>query len=231
MEYNHKLLQAEVIAPYNNLIIDTKLADGQVITAFSGATEIAEMCAKGTTVWLKRTEKKYRLIKYNIAFVKTPEGLIFTNPKYNRQLFQEAFENGVLSDLKEYTTCRSLGKTSASSCIDFELSNEIGKKAFVFVTSIYNKQNGCAAFPNAINFFQIRMLEEMYRLKQSCAETYVFMIVPREDCISARFVWNLDPRAAASLFEAAKNGLNFLCYSCKINKNAIEINQKLDILY
>ncbi len=231
VEYNYNLLPAEVVSVYNNLIVDVRLEDGQIAAAFCGAIEIAGICKPKMRVWLKRTSHVNRLILYNIAFVKTPEGMIFANPKYNRQLFTEAFEKGMIPELSEYTDLIPLGMEDNINGMDFELSNPQGKRAFVFVTAIYEKLNGCAVFPRSTNFFEIKMLEQMTRKKQSGDEAYIFMIVPREDCVSAKFVWTLDPPAAAALFEAAKNGLNFLCYGCKINKNRIEINRKMEILY
>lgn len=231
MDYNHKLLRAEAVECYNDLIVDAKLSDGQIFPAFCGAVEIAEMCQKGTLLWLKRTSKNKRLIKYNIAFVQTPEGIVFANPKYNKQLFAEAFEKGVLTDFTDYTDCKPLDSTKNPEGLDFELIGKNGKKCFVFVTSVYNKQNGCAVFPHAINFFEMKMIEEMELKRKQGHEACIFMIVPREDCISAKFVWNLDPHAAAAMFDAAKNGIKFLCYGCKINKNKVEINRKMEILY
>ncbi len=231
MEYNHELVPAEVVSVYNNLIVDVCLKDGQTAAAFCGAVEIASICKPKMRVWLKRTSLANRLVPYNIAFVKTPEGMVFANPKYNRLLFIEAFEKGLLSDLTEYTKLKPLGVKDNINGMDFELSTPQGKKAFVFVTAVYDKMDGCAVFPHSTNFFEIKMLEHMSRKKRDGAEAYIFMIVPREDCVSAKFVWTLDPPAAAALFEAAKNGLNFLCYGCKVNKNRIEIDRKMEILY
>lgn len=230
MDYNYPLLKAEVSAAYNDLIIDARLKDGQTVTAFCGAVEAAEMCTEGTPVWLKRTSVPNRLIKYNISFIQTPQGLVFANPKYNRTLFYEAFEKGLLSDFKDYVSCCPLWEKEDNG-IDFELTDAAGGKAFVFVTSTYHKQDACAVFPHSINFFELKLFEEFQKRYRAGAKTYVVMIVPREDCVSARFVWNLDPQASAAIFEAAKNGLNFLCYGCKLERNKIEINRKMEILY
>ena len=75
------------------------------------------------------------------------------------------------------------------------------------------------------------MIDEMKSKRQEGFETYVVMIVPREDCLKAKFVWNMNAKASAMLFEAAKNGLNFLCYGCKMTKNSIEIDRKMEIVY
>ena len=231
MQYDHKLLQAEVVEVYNRLIVDAKLANNKIVSALCSAPEIADMCKPGTKILLKRTSRPKRLVKYNISFIYTPQGMVFANPRYRYQLFQEAFQNGLLTDFAEYNHCRKLSEAENIKGLDFELCGDNGKRSFVFVIPVYNKSNGMAIFPYDINFFEISMIEEMKLLRQRGFDTYIVMIVPREDCVAAKFVWNLDARAAAVLFEAAKNGLNFLCYGCKIDKNNIEINRKMAILY
>ena len=231
LEYNYKLLPAKVTNVCNNLIVDAKLDDGQQVSAFCGALEVAKMCKPNMEVLLKRTSNSSRLVKYNVSFVKTPEGIIFANPKYNRILFKEAFEKRIIRELHHYKTCTPLKSRVTTNGLDFELTTETGEKAFVFVTSIYDKLDGNAVFPNNINFFEMKMLEEMKKCRDSGAKTYAFIIVPREDCLAAKFVWSLDPRAAAALFDAVNSGLNFICYGCKLYPNNIELNRKLDILY
>lgn len=231
MRYDHKLLKAEVIDVYNRLIVDAKLDNGKVVSAFCSAPEIADMCKPGTKLLLKRTSRPKRLVKHNISFVYTPQGMVFANPRYRYQLFQEAFDKGILTDLADYQHCRKLSESENFKGLDFELRGNDGKRSLIFVIPVYNKRNGMAIFPYDINFFEMNMIEEMRQMRQRGFDTYIVMIVPREDCVAAKFVWNLDARASAVLFEAAKNGLNFLCYGCKIDKNSIEIDRKMEILY
>ena len=231
MEYNHKLLSATVTGVYNEIIIDARLENGEAVAAFCGAPEIAEMCTTGTPLWLKRTSRGKRLVKYNISFVQTPEGLVFANPRYLRQLFQEAFDNSVLTDLKEYTRCTPLEHADTTLGTDFELTAPDGQKCFVFALPVYHKKDSQIVFPFAVNFFEMKMIEKMRQRRQKGAKTYIFMIAPREDCVAAKFIWNADAAGAAVLFEEAKNGLNFLCYGCKTTKNRIEIDRRLEIIY
>ena len=231
MDYNHKLLNAEVVDVYNKLIVDAKLESGRIVPTFCSASEIADMCKPGTKLLLKRTSRPKRLVKYNISFVYTPEGIVFANPRYCKQIFQEAFEKGSLKDFAEYKHCRKLSETDNAKGLDFELIGDDGKKCLVFVIPVYNKKDGRAVFPYTINFFEMKMIDEMKLKRQEGFETYVVMIVPREDCITAKFVWNMNAKASAMLFEAAKTGLNFLCYGCKMAKNNIEIDRKMEILY
>lgn len=231
MEYKYKLLKASVEGVCNNLLVDAKLDDGQKVVAFCGAPSIAKQCKEGTTIWLKRTSSPTRLVKYNVSFIEVGETLIFANPKYDKQLFLEAFENDVIKEFEKYDECLSLENNEDNNGIDFELSNSTGEKCFVYASSIYMKRDAYAVFPHTINFFEMKVFEEMLRRKKQGAEVCVFLIVPREDCADAKFVWDISTLASGAVYNAAQNGINFICYGCNVDKSHIEIGYKLDILY
>ena len=231
MEYKYKLLKATVEEVCNNLIVDARLDDGQKVTAFCGAPNIAEQCKEGTVIWLKRTSNPTRLVKYNVAFIETDGTLVFANPKYDKQLFLEAFENDILEEFEKYDECTSLENEDEARGIDFVLSNANGEKCLVYATSIYSKRGSYAVFPHNINFYEMKVFEEMMKRKKQGYETYVFLISPREDCMDAKFVWDISTLASGAVYNAAQNGVNFICYSCNVDKECIEIDHKLDILY
>lgn len=231
LEYNYKLLKAYTENVCNNLIIDARLDDGQKVTAFCGAPNIANQCQEGTVIWLKRTSNPNRLVKYNVAFIEINDTLIFANPKYDKQLFVEAFENDILEEFDKYDVCLPLGDNKDAKGIDFELSNSNGDKCYVYASSIYLKRDAYAVFPHTINFFEMKIFEEMLNRKKQGADVCVFIIVPREDCSSAKFVWDISTLASGAVYNAAQGGVKFICYSCNVSKNLIEIDHKLDILY
>ena len=230
MEYKYKLTKATVTDVCNNIIVDAKLEDGQKITAFCGAPNIAQQCKEGMTIWLKRTSNPSRLVKYNVAFIEPDNALVFANPKYDKRLFLEAFENDILEEFDKYDECLQLDEEFDEG-IDFMLSNSSGDKCFVYVTCIYSKRDSYAVFPHTINFFEMKVFEELLNRKKQGAEVYVFLIVPREDCIDAKFVWDINSLASGAVYNAAQNGITFICYGCNVDKTKIEIDHKLDILY
>lgn len=206
------------------------MPDGRIETAFCGAVEVSELCQVGTQVLLLQPTNAKRIIKYNILFVKTLSGWIFADPKYNRALFKEAFVAKRMPDLITYKGCRPLKAIEAKG-IDFELTSENGKKAFVFVTSIYYKKAGYATFPQKMNFFEIEMLEELKKKVKGGADAFILLIAPREDCEKAKFAWDIDPAAAAAMYDAKQAGVNFVCYGCQIGDDGISLADKMEILY
>ncbi len=230
MNIEKNLIRGEIVKRYNSLLMDVRLDGGKIITAFCSSLKIGNICVAGNYVYLKK-QPRLRIVQHEIEFIETKDGLILVNPTYKRQLFLEAFEQGMVSELRDFSACREFSSGEALSFADFELMNKNHEKCVVFIENVYGKLGGYSAFPEGINFFEIEMFENLARLRKKGYRTIVFMIVPREDCAEAKFSWGLDPVAAAKIFDEAKNGLEFICYGCNVGTNNVTINRSMNILY
>ena len=230
MDYDGELVAGTIVRVVGNLIFDIKKTNGEIEPAFCGAIELAEMSNAGMPVLLTQSSDESRIIKQNVLFVKTTEGWIFADPKYNRALFREAFALKKITEFAQYDDYHELQSQEAGG-IDFVLSNAKGEKAWVFVTSIYHKKGEFATFPQKINFFEIKTLEALQQKIKNREKAYILMIAPREDCAKAQFVWDIDASAAAAMYDAHHSGVNFLCYGCKIEDNSISLDKSLEIVY
>lgn len=231
MDLNYDIIKGEVEGCYNSLIIDVKLVDGSIVPAFCSSSEAIALCRKNMEVGLKRTTSTLRKLRYELEYISRSEGLIFVNQSYNRRLFLEAFKARILKDFVEYPFCREIEPADHLQHIDFELKNKRGDKCYVFMKTVYNKTGGYSVFPSGINFFELEMFEEMGRLRAAGHKTVVFILVPRQDCTAAKFSWNMDPIAAAKIYDEAKNGLDFVCYGCNLSRKSVSISTKMNIIY
>ena len=75
------------------------------------------------------------------------------------------------------------------------------------------------------------MFEAMRQKVATGASAYVVLISPRDDCISAKFVWDINPQASAKIYDARQDGINFVCYSCNLREDAISLGRKLEISF
>ena len=71
----------------------------------------------------------------------------------------------------------------------------------------------------------------MMKIKKRGIDVCVFLIAPREDCLDAKFIWDMDSLASGAVYNAAQNGIEFICYGCNIKKNCIEVDHKMNIVY
>lgn len=233
MNYKEKLFTAIIKGIYKNIILDAELEHGEIVSCFCPEADFNNMLyAKEAKVYLSRSKDARKYVPYICQMVDKGDGLVFVNYKYKNDLFLEAFKNGILQeDLGAYTKIRRIEDNDELQRVNFELSDDDGNKAYVYVVNIYNKQGANVVFPSFINFFEIEMYEEMKNLRKNKHETIVMLIVPREDCNDAQFVWGHDPIAAAKIYDEVNNGLRFCCYGCNVNEKSVSIARKMKILY
>lgn len=231
VEISNTLIKAEVAATYNGVILDAKFADDSLKPVFCSAYDVVQMCAPGTAIYVRCNAAKNRKVVHELELVEQNGSLIYGRPNRNNDLFEEAFNAGTLTEFAQYSRCRRLEPDDHLPHVDFELSADNGAKCFVFVTNVYHKHGGSAVFPMEVNFFEMEMFEEMRRLREQGHKTCVVMIVPRADCHDIHFSWKYSPLAAAKIFDAAKNGLNFIGYGCNITKKIVTLSNLLPIVY
>ena len=234
MNYKGRLITGTIKALYKNLIIDVELDNGKIVQALNPEADFKNFVyAPGAAVWLTQSADKRRRVSYICQMVNRGEGMVFINYKYKNDLFREAFAKGILhEDFGKYVYIRPINPDDGElKRVNFELGNDRGDKSFVYVVNIYNKQGTDVVFPSLINFFELEMFEELRRQRKNGAETFVCLVVPREDCMDARFVWNQNPIAAAKIFDEVKNGLKFCCYCCNVNEKSVSISKRMRILH
>lgn len=232
VEFAKTLIKGNILSTYKNLILDVKLKDDSVVSAFCPEIDhMNSLYIKGVEVWLSETDNNNRKLKYEVQMINKGEGLIMVNSPHVKDLFIEAFNNGVLTDFSQYNRLRKIEYGEDVIYANFEFSNNKGEKCYAYVISIYNKVGPYVVFPSFINFYEMEMFAELRNLRKKGYKTAVVLVASRMDCVEAKFVWNIDQVAAAKSFDEAKNGLNFFCYGCNIDQRSVTISQKLKILY
>lgn len=234
MNYKNPLITGRIKGLYKDLILDVELENGDIVQALCPESNFKNMLYKNEiTAYLTQSQDTRRRVGYICQMIDKGDGLVFINYKYKNILFIEGFAHGIMAeDFGGYNHIREIRNDDEElKHVNFELRDDNNSKAYVYVANIYNKQGTEIVFPSTINFFELEMLEELRRMRYNGHESYICLIVPREDCMDARFVWNQNPIAAAKLYEEIKNGLKLCCYSCNVNEKSVSITKKMRILY
>lgn len=231
MEFEREFIRAKVVARYKNLIVDVRLPDGELVPVFCPDENVMpNIYTRGADIWISRAENEERILRYEAEIVNRGEGMVMVNDRYNLKLLTEALKDKKIAEFVRYSKVRKINVFDKLPHVDLELSNAEGEKCYVCIAHVYNKQDGRIVFPSKTSFFEMEMYEELRRMRQAGYRTVLFVLAPRADCAEAQFVWNLNPSIAARIFDEAKNGLEFVCYGCKIDKKSITIENKLNII-
>lgn len=232
MNFHDRLIRGTIVKTYNNLILDVKFKEGNIVPVFCSEMDyMPGLYAEGAEVWVTKNRDQRRKIRYECQIVGRSEGLVMVNQNMADAMFMEAFEAGVISDFADYKYVDRVEGNYSVRNINFVLSDDDGKKCYIYLVSIYNKQGPYAVFPTTLSFYEMEMYDEFRRLREQGHETAVVLIVTRMDCLGAKFVWNINPIASAKTYDEAKNGLKFFCYGCNIDNKSISITENMKILY
>lgn len=232
MEFEREFIRAKIVARYKNLIVDVRLPDGELVPVFCPDENVMpNIYTRGADIWISKAENEERILRYEAEIVNRGEGMVMVNDRYNLKLLTEALKDKKIAEFVRYSKVRKINVFDKLPHVDLELSNVDGEKCYVCIVHVYNKQDGRIVFPAKTSFFEMEMYEELRRMRQAGHRTVLFVLAPREDCAEAKFVWNLNPSAAARIFDEAKNGLEFVCYGCKVDKKGITVENRLNIVY
>ncbi|MDD4556723.1 MAG: DNA/RNA nuclease SfsA [Alphaproteobacteria bacterium] len=228
MIFSKKLIKGKISNIYNNLIFDVQLENKEVVPVFCPDFENSKKTYEtGKEVWLQKFPSKQQKLSYEIVFIKENDNYIMVNYRYISNIFSEAFEQKKIEELSKYDSIRYLQKNNIKHSL-LELSNQ-KEKCTVYLCSIYNKLGADVIFPSNLDFREMKIYTDFEQLRKQGQETYVLMIVPRIDHNGVKFCWHIDPIGAGKTFDEAKKGLKFICYGCNLDKNGIEISNKIKI--
>lgn len=233
MKFNSKLIPAKIVNRVHRVIIDVKLEDETIVPAYCpDFTTIENLYDKGTEVWLSKNDVTSGNLKYICELVNKNGNLICVNNSHNYSIIKEAYENKKISEFDEYDVFINESKEENNSLVDFRLENsETGKKFYIGSASVCNKRQEDAIFPTYVYFGEQKMLDEMVKYIEDGARATFILLLPRSDCNSLKFVWDIDPNSANLLLEYKKKNVEFICYNCFIDKDNIEIDRKIPIIF
>lgn len=121
-------------------------------------------------------------------------------------------------------------KHGEKSRIDFLLSSPNTPDCFVEVKSItLSRTEGLAEFPDAVTARGTKHLHELMHMAEAGKRAVILFVVQREDCHHFSIADDIDPIYAETFCNAVKNGVEALCYSCRITTERITLNKKLTI--
>lgn len=232
MEFSDRLIRGEIVKSYKNLILDVRFREGNVVPVFCPEMDYMQsLYVPGTEVWVTKNRDQRRHLRYECQIVNSGGGLIMVNPNYADSLFLEAFEKGFIEELRDYEYADRVDGNFATRNINYVLTDDDGRKCYVYLVSIYNKKGPYVVFPSILNFYEMELFEELRQLRSKGHETAVILLTTRMDVMEAKFSWDINPMAAARIFDEAKNGLKFFCYGCNLDNKSISITKKMKILY
>ena len=101
-------------------------------------------------------------------------------------------------------------------------------KVWLEVKNVHLRRAGALAeFPDCVAARSLKHLQELTAMVAAGDRAVMLFVVQRADCDAFAACADLDPKYAAGLVDAARAGVEVLCYDCDISPSAIRIARPL----
>jgi sugar fermentation stimulation protein A len=230
MQFFSPLIQGTLIKRYKRFLADVRLADGSIVIAHCPNTGAMTGCAEpGWKVWLSPSNNPKRKLLYTWEVVLTDRfHWIGINTHKANVLVKEAIEEGRIDELLGYKTLQSEVRFGQeNSRIDFLLTDRDKADCYVEVKSVTLLVDNAGYFPDSKTLRGQKHLRELSVMVNQGKRAVLFFCVQHSGIQSVQVAKHIDPDYANELKQAMLNGVEILCYGCRVSSEKIDINQSL----
>lgn len=230
MEFDKKIYEGIFIERPNRFNAKV-LLDGEELTVHVPNTgRCREILKEGTKIFLREELNPTRKTKYDLIAAMKGDILINIDSQIPNKVVNEALLNRKIDTLHKYSKIKR-EKTYGKSRFDFKLSTEDEKENyFLEVKGVTLEDNGHCMFPDAPTERGARHILELIEAKKEGYGAGILFLVQIDNVETFSPNDERDPEFGRALRLARENGVDIMVYNCKVDKNMIEINQKIDII-
>ncbi|MFQ6017905.1 MAG: DNA/RNA nuclease SfsA [Kiloniellaceae bacterium] len=232
MRFSDPLIPGRLIRRYKRFLSEVELDGGAVVVAHcANPGSMLGLADPGARVWLSPSRNPARKLKYSWELTAVDDHLVGINTSRPNALVEEAIRTGKVAELTGYDNLRREVRYGRSSRIDILLESEGRPACYVEVKNVHMKRGPTAAeFPDSVTKRGAKHLAELAAAAQAGARAVMFFLVQRGDCAGVEIAADIDPDYDRGLRTALARGVEALCYSCTVGREAIELHRRLPLV-
>ena len=232
MQFHPRLVRARLVRRYKRFLADALLDDGRAVTAHCPNTgSMMGVCEPGSTVWLSpkqggKLDWGWELIEDASLGAPTMVGI---NPMNPNRLAEEAIRAGRVAELTGYPVLRrEVRYGSENSRIDLLAEAPGRPTCYIEIKNVHlRRKAGLAEFPDSVTSRGAKHLRELAQMVHLGHRAVMFYLVQRQDCDRFAVAADIDPAYAAALTQARSQGVETICYACRISPAEIALERPL----
>ncbi len=230
MNFAAPLVPATLLRRYKRFLADCQLADGTEVTAHcANPGSMIGLANPGTRVWLEPNDDPKKKLKYGWRLVEHSDGhFTGVDTAVPNRMLKAALEAREVPALAEYDQVRAEVNYGEKSRIDFLLSAEGQRDAYVEVKSVtLCRRPGIAEFPDAKTERGARHMLELALMAKQGHRAAVFFLVQRTDASEVRLAEDIDPRYVDAFMKAYSVGVEVIAHSANISPGGVTLGPQL----
>jgi sugar fermentation stimulation protein A len=232
MQFQTPLIPARLIRRYKRFLADIQLEDGREVTAHcANPGSMMGLAEPGMKIWVEPNDDPKKKLKFGWRLVDHENGhFTGVDTAVPNRALKAALMAGEVSELAEYDNVLPEQKYGEKSRIDFLLSGDGLKNAYVEVKSVtLSRQAGLAEFPDSVTARGTKHLGELAKMVDQGHRAVMLYLVQRTDCDAMTLAADIDPTYAAAFESATKAGVEVLCYDTRISPLGVELGQRVEL--
>lgn len=230
MRFPDPLLPGTLVRRYKRFLSDVTLASGTEVTAHcANPGSMLGLAEPGAAVWLSPARNPGRKLRFTWELVRIGEGLVGVNTAHPNRIVEQAVNTQAIPELTGYAAARREVKYGSNSRIDLLLRSDGRADCYVEIKSVTLRRHGPAEFPDAVTARGTKHLGALSEMVQGGARAVMFYLVQRGDCRAFTIAADIDPKYAEAFAAARAQGVEVICYACRLTTEAIEIAGKLPV--
>ncbi|NEZ47986.1 DNA/RNA nuclease SfsA [Clostridium niameyense] len=187
-----------------------------------------EILIPGCTVILRKEDNPSRKTKYDLIAAYKGNMLINIDSQIPNKVVKEALNNGKIQSLKMFNNIKT-EKTFGNSRFDFKLEDMQSNEYYLEVKGVTFEKDKIAKFPDAPTERGTKHLLELIEAKKQNKGAGVLFLIQFDGAKVFSPYDDMDKNFGAALRLAYKNGVDILAYDCLVDKNYIELKDKIEI--
>ena len=230
MQFSTPLIPARLIRRYKRFLADCRLEDGREVTAHcANPGSMMGLAIEGSKIWLEPNDDPKKKLKYGWRLVDHENGhFTGVDTSVPNRALKEALENRKILALSDYSVVRPEVKYGENSRIDFLLSGDGLRDAWVEVKSVtLSRQAGLAEFPDSVTVRGAKHMAELAKMAEAGDRAIVLFLVQRTDCDRMVPAADIDPNYAKALGDAVAAGAEVIALSTRISPKGVKIASEI----
>jgi len=234
MKFEYALQKGTLIKRYKRFLADVELPSGEVVVAHCANSGSMLGCKEpGSAVWLSPNTNPKAKLNWRWEMLEIDNALVGINTSRPNAIVEEAILQGDISELSGYASLKREVKYGAASRIDILLEGPsiagLADKCYVEVKNVTLKVGEEAQFPDSVTQRGTKHLCELMDMVAEGHRAVMVYLVQRGDCSSFAPAVDIDKVYAETLGEAARAGVELLCYTCDLTTDSIKVAGTLPI--
>ncbi len=230
MQFSTPLIPARLIRRYKRFLADCRLEDGREVTAHcANPGSMMGLAIEGSKIWLEPNDDPKKKLKYGWRLVDHENGhFTGVDTSVPNRALKEALEKREIAALSGYSVVRPEVKYGENSRIDFLLSGDGLRDAWVEVKSVtLSRQAGLAEFPDSVTARGAKHMAELAKMAEAGDRAIVLFLVQRTDCDRMVPAADIDPNYAKALGDAVAAGVEVIALSTRISPKGVKIASEI----